>query len=205
MLESVIMEINVQSDIAKAMRRLQSIAEAKQFRFSVAKALTTTAAQVQAEVKRNMPSRFTLRRDWIVKGIRMKPASKTRLEASVFSTDKFMGLQEIGGDKSPLRNFLAIPTSMVKRTPRDLVKRGDRPAALGDRASVVEVNGNKYLALKKPRKAANGQRLRLLYLLVPRANIKERLGLRKDGVKVARARFVENLRTALADALRTAK
>lgn len=199
------MQINVQSDIEAAMRKLKSITEKRQFAFATAKALTTTAIQVQTELKRNMPSRFTLRRDWILKGIRIKPATKSNLQAFVYSRDKFMGRQEAGGPKSPLRNYLAIPTSMVKRTPKDLVKKFDRPAALGDRASVVEVNGNKYLALKKPRKAANGQKLRLLYLLVPRAQIKKRLGLEKDGVRVARARFVENLRTELEAALRTAR
>ena len=187
------------------MRKLRSITEKQQFAFATAKALTATAVQVQGELKRNMPGRFTLRRDWIVKGIRIRPATKGNLQAFVYSRDRFMGRQETGGEKSPLRNYLAIPTGIVKRTPKDLVKKFDRPAALGDRASVVEVNGNKYLALKKPRKGANGQKLRLMYLLVPRAQIKERLGLGKDGMRVARAKFVVNLRDALEAALRSAR
>lgn len=199
------MEINVQSDLKRAMRQLSTFTEKKQFAFATARALTQTAVEVQTEVKRNMPSRFTLRRDWIVKGMRITKATKSNLVATVYSRDKFMGLQEAGGTKNPLRNYLAIPTSMVKRTPKDLVKKSERPAALGDRASVVEVNGNKYLALKKPRKAANGQKLRLLYLLVPRAKMEKRLGLEKDGHRVARARFMENLRRSLEEAVRTAR
>lgn len=199
------LQINVQSDIAAAMRRLSSITEKQQFAFATARALTQTAVEVQAEVKRNMPERFTLRRDWIVRGMRVDKATKANLQARVYSRDKFMGLQEHGGTKNPLRNFLAIPTSMVKRTPKDLVKKSDKPAALGDRASVVEVNGNKYLALKKPRKGANGQKLRLMYLLVPRAQMEKRLKLGEDGMRIARARFVKNLQRSLEEAVRTAR
>ena len=200
------MIVSVQTDILKSLVKLRSITEAQQFRFSVAKALTQTAADVQGELRKNMPSRFTLRRQWIVQGIRTQRASKTNLQALVYSRDKFMGLQEFGGDKNPLRRYIAIPTSMVKRTRTDLIAKRDRPAALGDKVGIVEVNGNKYLALKGTgRKVANGKRLRLLYLLVPRANIKERLGLGKDGDKIARARFRQNLQNALRDAVATAR
>lgn len=199
------LQINVQSDIAAAMRRLSSITEKQQFAFATARALTQTAAQVQTEVKKNMPSRFTLRRQWIVQGIRIERATKSNLTATVYSRDAFMGRQEFGGPKSPLRNYLAIPTSMVRRTKTDLVRKSDKPGALGDKASVVDVNGRKYLALKRPRKGANGKKLRLLYLLVPRASIKKRLGLTEDGVRVARAQFVKNLEQSLEDALRSAR
>jgi len=199
------MIVSVQTDIEKAIKQLRSFTEREQFRFAVAKALTKTAVDVQREVRKNMPSRFILRRQWIVQGIQIERATKQNLTASVYSRDKFMKLQEAGGQKNPLRNFIAIPTSMVKRTKTDMVARADRPAALGDRAEVIELNGHKWLALKKARKAANGQRLKLLYLLVPRAQLKERLGLAKDGERVARARFVDNLREALEQAVRTAR
>lgn len=199
------LEINVQSDILQAMKKLQSITEKQQFAFACARALTQTAVEVQTEVRKNMPSRFTLRRDWIVKGIRVERATKRNLTAVVYSRDKFMGLQEFGGTKNPLRNYIAVPTSMVRRTPREMIKKSDRPAQLGDKVEVVEFQGQKFLALKKPRKGANGQRLRFLYLLVPRAKIDQRLGLGMDGMKVSKARFTENLRTALEDALRTAR
>lgn len=199
------MKISVKTDIENALKKLQSITEAKQFRFAVAKALTQTAYDVQKEVRANMPNRFILRRQWIVQGMRVERATKQNLEAMVYTKDKFMRLQESGGIKGPLRNYLAIPTSMVKRTKTEIIRKSDRPAALGSKAEVVEVNGNKWLALKKPRKGANSQRLRLLYLLVPRANLRERLGLGKDGMKVARANFGKNLRDALDQAVRTAR
>jgi hypothetical protein len=197
--------LSVQTDLLKAMAKLRTLTEVNQFNFATAKALTQTAAEVQTEVKKNMPTRFTLRRTWVVQGIRMEKATKAKLEASVFSRDKFMGRQEFGGTKNPLRRFIAIPTSAVKRTKTDMVRKSDRPSSLGDKAEVVTIKGNKFLALKKGRKGASKNKLRLLYLLVPRANVKERLGLNKDGQRIARQKFMVNLQKALADAVRTAR
>lgn len=195
--------INVSTDIGKAIAALATYSEARNFNFAVARALTLTAKEIQTEVRNNLPSRFTLRRESFIKqGIQIKPATKESLEALVFSRDDFMGLQETGGQKNPLGNYLAIPTSLVRRTPKDVIRKADRPKSLGDKAGIVEVKGNLYLALKKPRRTANGQQLRLLYLLIPKATLKERLGLARDAKRVARERFGPLLREALAQAVR---
>lgn len=199
------MQISVQSDIDKAIAKLTAAFSARQLPFAIAKALTTTAKDVQAEVKSNMPERFIIRRPWVIGGIMIKPANKQNLESTVYSRDAFMGLQEFGGPKDPRGHYIAVPTSMVKRTAKDMIRKADRPAALGDKVSIVEYNGEKFLALKKPRKAANGQRLRFLYLLIPRAKINERLKLREDGDKVIKAKFSQNLEQALELAMQSAK
>ena len=197
---------DVTSDITRAMAQLKSLAEASQFKFAVAKALTQTAYEVQAEVKRNMPGRFTLRRQWIVQGMRVERATKTDLVATVYSRDKFMGFQEFGGPKSPLRNYIAVPTKAVRRTKTQMISKADRPKSLGDKVEIVEVNGDKYLALKKRnRVGASGNKLRLLYLLIPRAQMHERLMLRQDGERIARARFLPNLQRAIDEAVRSAR
>ena len=198
------------------MRKLRSITEKQQFAFATAKALTATAVQVQGELKRNMPGRFTLRRDWIVKGIRIRPATKGNLQAFVYSRDKFMGRQETGGEKSPLRNYLAVPItgSSIKRTKTGLIAKSNKPKNIkdtlyakgGGMTSVITVQstGRKYIVRLK-KNAGKKDRLDFLYALVPRAQIKERLGLGKDGMRVARAKFVVNLRDALEAALRSAR
>ena len=200
-----VMIVSVQTDIEKAISQLKSLTEREQFNRSVRRALNKTAEQVQTEVRNNMPARFTLRRNWVVKGILIKYASNSSLTATVYSRDKFMKLQETGGQKNALRNYIAIPTSMVKRTKTDIIRKSDRPGALGDKAEIIELNGHKWLALKKARKTGGGQRLKLLYLLVPRAQMKERLGLAKDGMRIARQHFVSNLRDALDQAVRAAQ
>jgi Family of unknown function (DUF6441)/Bacteriophage HK97-gp10, putative tail-component len=213
------LQISVAAEIQTAIAKLQTLAEAKQFRFSVAKALTQTAVEVQREVKKNMPSRFTLRRQWIVQGIRMEKATKDNLTATVYSKDAFMGRQEVGGTKTPKYDqHLAIPMRAVRRyksgmiNPADLpanlgqaqftVKRGGKDAARrGAGGSVFKLvsNGRTFLCRRK-----NGK-VELLYMLVPRAKVEKRLGLADDAVKVARARFSENLRDALEYAMRTAR
>jgi hypothetical protein len=199
------MIISVETDIERAIGQLRSITEMQQLKFAIAKALTQTAYDVQKEVRANMPGRFILRRQWIVQGIRVERATKENLTATVYTKDKFMALQESGGQKNALRNFVAIPTSMVKRTKTDVIAKSDRPSALGSKAEIIDMNGHKWLALKKARKGSNGVRLKLLYLLVPRAQMKAKLGLEKDGTRVVRARFAINLRAALLQAVNTAR
>lgn len=212
-------KISVASEIQKAMGQLQTIAEAKQFRFSVAKALTTTASDVQKEVRKNMSSRFTLRRQWVVQGIRIEKATKENLTATVYSKDVFMGRQEVGGTKLPKYDqHLAIPMRAVRRyksqmiNPADLpsnlgkaefsVKRGKKDVARrGAGGSVFKLvsNGRTFLCRRR-----NGQ-VEVLYMLVPRAQVNKRLGLGDDAQKVARLRFTQNLQDALAYAMRTAR
>lgn len=199
------LKVTISSNLQQATQQLQSIAGAKQLRFAVARALTLTAKDVQQEVRKNMPTRFTIRRQWVVNGILFERATKDNLAAKVYSRDQFMGLQEAGGVKSPLRNYLAYPLSMVRRTKTDMIRKSDRPAQLGDKAEVVEYKGRKFLALKKPRKGANGAKLRFLYLLIPKAQIKPRLGLEKDGLQVSPVSFAEHLQRTLDEAAKTAR
>jgi hypothetical protein len=197
--------MNIQSDIKQAVAKLQSITDAKQLPFAIARALTVTARDVQDEVRNNLAQRFTLRNNWVRQGIQIQRATKQNLEAMVFSRDAFMGLQEVGGAKSPLGNYLAVPTSLVRRTPKDMIRKADRPKSLGNKAEVIEFMGRKWLALKRSRKGRNKNDLRLMYLLVPRADIEPRLKLRDDGLRVSQAVFQRRLQESLELALRTAR
>ena len=197
--------ITVESDLRRAIEQLRSLAALKQVQFATAKALTLTAVEVQRQVRAEMPARFTIRRQWIVNGIRVEKATKANLVATVFSRDAFMGLQEFGGQKDPRKRFIAIPTKAVRRTKSDIIAKSDRPQNLGARAEVIEYKGNKWLALKRARSGRSGNELRLLYLLVPRAQLHERLGLREIGTRVTRERFTPIWRQCLEDALRTSR
>jgi hypothetical protein len=197
--------MNIQSNIKQAVAKLQRITDAKQLPFAIARALTVTARDVQDEVRNNLAQRFTLRNNWVRQGIQIQRATKQNLEAMVFSRDAFMGLQEVGGAKSPLGNYLAVPTSLVRRTPKDMIRKADRPKSLGNKAEVIEFMGRKWLALKRSRKGRNKNDLRLMYLLVPRADIEPRLKLRDDGLRVSQAVFQRRLQESLELALRTAR
>lgn len=197
--------MNIQSNIKQAVAKLQSITDAKQLPFAIARALTVTARDVQDEVRNNLTQRFTLRNNWVRQGIQIQRATKQNLESIVFSRDAFLGLHELGGAKSPLGNYLAVPTSLVRRTPKDMIRKADRPKSLGDKVEIIEFRGRKWLALKRSRKGRNKTELRLMYLLVPRADIEPRLKLRDDGLRVSQAVFDRRLQESLELALRTAR
>ena len=199
------LRLGITSNIDQSLKQLDAIVRPDQLRYSIKLALDTTAKELQSSVREALPQRFTLRNNWVRGGILTKFATKQDLSATVFSRDEFMGLQETGGTKNPLGNYLAIPTSMVRRTPRQMIRRADRPRALGDKAELIDFEGRKWLALKRPRKAANGQRLRLLYLMVPRASLKPRFMLEKDGDRLVAARFPVNLAAAIERAMRSAR
>lgn len=200
---------SVQSDIDKAFGKLQAIVDKKQWDFATARALTWTAKDVQAEVVKNMRSRFKIRREWVINGIRIKPVSKNSVNGAsidVYSRDYFMGLQEFGGDKIAHNKYIAIPTKMVRTRSNGIIPMSDRPKALGDRVEQVVINGTRFLALKKGRKSKkNGAKLRLLYVLVPKAKIGKKLHLADDGLRIAKSNFIPNFQKSLEDAIRTAR
>jgi hypothetical protein len=63
---------------------------------AVAKALTFTAKDSQVALKAEVPGLFVLRRNWVVQGIRIKPANGGNLNAQVGSIDKYMERHVIG-------------------------------------------------------------------------------------------------------------
>ena len=202
------LKLSVESTIEQAIRKLQSITEAKQLRYSTSQALTRTAYAVQAEVRANMPSRFTIRRPWVLQGIKVNKATPSALTARIYSRDKFMALQETGGIKEALRNHIAVPLQSVRRTKTGIIAKKDRPKNVpntltgrgGHMTAIVTLkDGRKFIARLRPKGklGERGGRLEYLYLLVPKVHIDERLGLVRDGRKVAQERFGLELKRAL--------
>lgn len=104
--------------------------------FILAKALTKTAQVAQVAVRGNLLRDFTIRNQAVVRGIRIRPATKNNLEAAIGSVDPFMVLQETGGTKLPkAHSTLAIPDSRrpagsIRRRSQGSITAATRPAAL---------------------------------------------------------------------------
>lgn len=103
--------------------------EKKQLPFVMAKTLTNTVQDAQAEVKRQAQSAFKLRNTWTTQGIRIKPAQKQgnngRIEADVHTdtanrktgAPDYLGRQEDGGERVPYggHQFIAVPTDTFRQ------------------------------------------------------------------------------------------
>ena len=214
------LQIGVQSTVDRLIASLDAFSP-DQFPFTVAKALTKTAQDAQAAVREAMPSEFILRRDWIVKGIRIEAARKDHLVALVYSKDPFMGRQEYGGEKMPKLGgrYIAIPMAGARPNDRELIptdllpqnmprglyrpsRRTGLPVASNrgpHRAAFIlrATDGRMYLVRR------TGRSLKFLYRLDDTTEVRPRLNLREITLHVVRQRFIHNLLEATREAMAT--
>jgi hypothetical protein len=182
----------------------------RQLPFATALALTRTAQEIQAEVRAELPQRFTIRNDWVSKGIRIEKATKQNLEATVYSKDAFMVLQETGGVKTSRGTAQGIPMD-VKASARGIVPKGLWPRALlGNpkvfRARIGGVDGLwQHVRVSRKRRRAGERTLKLLYVLKPSVTLKPRFGFADTGSRIAAERWDRMFDLAWAEAVRTAR
>ncbi len=215
--------ISVKHDFDKAIARFAG--QQKQVRFATAVALTRTAQDLQAEIRNEMPRNFTLRRQWVVQGIRIRPARKEFLQAEVYSRDPFMAIQETGGTKRATgrrvfdyQGYLAVPLD-ARRSKTDIVRKEDWPENLIDPFILTARDGRKYLAVHQigggkrgpvnVRQARGRQKrttgTRLMYVLVKSEQLSARLGMRRIAQRIIEPRWNANFGKALFDAMATAR
>jgi hypothetical protein len=162
-----------------------------QIPFATALSLTQTAKLAQAEIWKELPLRFTIRRlQWAKQGIRIAAATKRELVAIVEDIHKYMELQEQGGDKAPqYGKFLAIPLNGARRSERALINSGDLPHAVmasglgfirGNvmyRAAFVRSRSRRgFRGVKGFQSGKWSRQIQPMYALVPRANVPKRYG-----------------------------
>ncbi|HAT49006.1 MAG: hypothetical protein HQL07_03955 [Nitrospirae bacterium] len=177
----------------------------KQVRYAIALALTNTAKDAQAELRGQLPQRFTMRTGWVAKGIRISSANKTDLKATVMVLDQFMTLQETGGDKtSPFGDALGIPVG-ARPTPTSVTRPGSFPGALLQKKGYFIAPIRKGSSIKGVwKRTGKGRRVKmqLMYVFSRHVRIKPRFGFVNTVNKVAKERFpmrfVEALQRALA-------
>ncbi len=180
----------------RATENLRQIAT-KEIPFAVAKTLTQIAQQSQAEVRKSIKEKFFIRKKsgGFESSIRIKPATKTKLTAEVYTMAAFAALQQTGGIKKAKDGRLAIPAYQAIN---QVKKRSDAnsPSSYlaGDAFKIKTKSGSEAIAQRK------GKELKILYFLRKRAEIEKRLDMIEVTTKTVREnfdiKFEENLEMA---------
>ena len=179
------LKLDVTADVAKATAHLSQTAR-KRVPSAVAKALTRTAYDARDAVRAEMPRRFTIRRPWVVQGVGVTPANPRTLSAEVWSRDRFMALQETGGEKT---GKLAIPVGrMAQIAKTQVIPKSQWPKALRGKPGVFVRKG---MVLHR-----QGREIAPLWLLRRRQQVAPRLGMVETVSALLQPRFAIHLERA---------
>lgn len=188
-----------------------------QLPFATALALTRTAQSVQDVARQRLDQVFTIRNNWVSKGIQVEAANKRdgfyRMAAKVGSVDKFMVAQELGGEKRP-RSGRAVSVPLdIRRSKKDVTRPSKWPGKLlkgkgGKRKYFVrelasgEFKGRMAVLRRVGRDAYP---LQVLYLFEPEVEIKPRWQLRRIGDEIAPRAAPFHFQAAMEQAMRSAR
>jgi hypothetical protein len=224
---------NVRVDIAAAVSGLQRV-RVDQIPFATAKALTNTAQAAMTAVRAKLPSQFRLRNVWTAQGVRFQMATRSNPVAAVTFDRYYMYLQEVGGVKIGKRTMIAIPLDPALRRripsnmrPRVLLGQSDIGSMLASIKSqsrrnsitrtyntgfLINSKGKVYIAIRTGRSMRKGMlrgqydpNLRILYILVPSAQIPQRLHMYETVRTAAAEQFRPLFAEAMAYAISTAR
>lgn len=195
------MSFAIDVNIPDVQDRLTRMAR-KQVPFATALALTWTAKDAQKAVIDELPKRFTIRSPWIERGIRIRKATKHKPEATVFSRDPFMRLQEEGGTKRPSGKTFAIP-AQIRKSKAQRITKAKRPArVLKQKSTYIAPLKGKNAGIF--RKVGKKGRPKLLYVLRSGPQrVEPRLGMRETVERTVQKRWQKNFGKALARAIAT--
>ena len=182
---------------SKASDELAAIAT-KHIPFAVAKTLTQVAGQSQAEVRKSIKEKFFIRKKsgGFESSIRIKPATKTKLTAEVYTMAAFAALQQTGGIKKAKDGRLAIPSyqalSQVKKR-----SNSNSPSSYlaGDAFKIKTKSGAEAIAQRK------GKDLKILFFLRRSANIDKRLDMIEITTNTVKERFDAQLKGNISEVL----
>ena len=157
--------------------RLLALCE-KDIHFVAAKSLTQTAQEVQSSVRQHIREAFVLRRPNFEKSIKVRPATKQTLTASVYTMAGFASLQQTGGKQTARSGRLAVPQYNDLRQ----VKAGRKSNAVGSFLLKLKSGGHAIAS------RAGGE-FRILYYLKHLAYTPKRLNMLEIGEDISARRF----------------
>ena len=224
------MRIDVDSNAGEVARSLRFLFR-DQVPFATSLAINQTARGIQTEQRAGMRQRFTIRRAYVLQGVKFsKFSTKRDLEAivEIDPTREFLFKFEEGGTVRPRGTRLAVPDE-VRRGKTGVVSRVMRPRRLeferwgsGPRAEVHRGKKRTFM-IRRPdgtgailqrlgrrgRKRIPGQRrpgkLRMLFSFTPQAQIEPSLEFELTARTVFERSFASNFEASFDRAVRTAR
>lgn len=181
----------------KATENLRQIAT-KQIPFVVAKTLTQIAQQSQAEVRKSIKEKFFIRKKsgGFESSIRIKPATKTKLTAEVYTMAAFAALQQTGGLKQAKDGRLAIPYyQAINQVKKRTDSNSPSSYLAGDAFKIKTKSGAEAIAQRK------GKELKILYFLRKSAQVDKKLDMIEITQQTVKNRFNAQLNANLSEAL----
>lgn len=179
---------------SKASDELATIAT-KHIPFAVAKTLTQIAQQSQQEVRKSIKEKFFIRKKsgGFESSIRIKPATKTKLTAEVYTFASFAALQQTGGLKQAKDGRLAIPSyQAISQVKKRTDSNSPSSYLAGDAFKIKTKSGAEAIAQRK------GKEFKILFFLRKSAHIDKRFDMIEITTKTVRGnfdtKFSENLR-----------
>ena len=190
---------------------------AEEIPFVTAAALTGTAKVGQGKIRGEiLPAHFTLRHAaWMKNNIRVEPATKTKLLATIRDTFGSMVLQEGGGTKIPYGAAIAVPTKFARPSAQSLILPENRPAAVMARGGFIRGNVMYAVAYRRKGRLKRGAAGPMnaaptddgaivpMYVLVPRATIRPRYGFEAALLAVVAQEFAPQFSAAFQKYVRT--
>ena len=205
-------QMRVTSNYKKLARSLDDLGK-KQLPFAFSKTLNQTMKAVEKyTVARTYPRAFDVRNKGFFKasvfsGKAVRWATKTRLEVSV--RDQYgrgnLQLHATGGTKRARSGRMAIPSRYTKATrgPKG-VRKTLRPRAVVDTPKgFIDRDGPRDAIYQ--RYGRGGSKVRLLYVLQPRARIRKRFRFYEDTERITRSVSPKLFRKNFSQTIRTAR
>ena len=204
--------VNVRSNYKKLSRSLDQVGR-KQLPFAFAKTLNETMKAVEKyTVARTYPRAFDVRNRAFFKasmftGTAVRRATKTKLRVS--ARDRFdrgnLQLHATGGTKLARSGRIAIPSRFTKATRGARgVRKALRPRAVVDTPKgFIDRRGSRDAIYQ--RYGRGGSKVRLLYVLQPRARLRKRFRFYEDAQRITRKVSPKLFRRNFSQAIRTAR
>lgn len=179
----------------------------KQFKFGTARGLTQTAKGGQGASQTAIKGGFTVRSNWWQQqnkyGVRVKPATKASLSATIETAADWLEKHEEGGTKTPTRGkAIAVPTANVRRNKRQIITRANRPRNIKG-AFVINTRRGPVIF----RRAGRGKNraLQALFGLESSAKIRRVSTFYDPITEHVEANVEKNVAASVEDALKSAK